>query len=130
MTHQSFLCISNFEQYNNEEKQGWIERLDQLADSTLSDIIQTRFSTHLSANNEDVNHPAWDWCFENISCVAAILKLNHMVKKDQTLKETTSSETLFAPNFVCNHESLTIIVFSERYRKEYHNKIWLSFYWM
>ena len=73
-------------------------------DSTLSDIIQTRFSTHLSANNEDVNHPVWDWCFENISRVAAILKLNHMVKKDQTLKKTTSSETLFTPNFVCNHE--------------------------
>ena len=27
-----------------------------------------------------------------------------MVKKDQTLKKTTSSETLFAPNFMYNHE--------------------------
>ncbi len=116
----AFGSITNLLHRGNIEKNDWKENLESLENDTLRKILMSRLSTHLTCtgkNDEDVNHPIWEWAFSNLGQVAAILKMNKMVKNDATLGLCDSDDGLFQPSFVQNHEMFTSV--TEKYLGTY-----------
>ena len=116
----AFGNITNLLHRSDEEKNNWKDNLGALENDTLRKILMSQLSTHLTCtgnNDEDVNHPIWEWAFSNLGQVAAILKMNKMVKNDATLGLCDSDDGLFQPSFVQNHEMFTTV--TEKYLGTY-----------